>query len=233
MPTVKNSINEYGENWKLEALSYEINNQQAIILVKGSYNNLITVAYEMIVSSNGKIEIAYKLDNLPNEIIREAGVKFHLDTVIDHLSWKRNPYWSYYPSGHLSEEEAEVQLYAESQKEYRVEPKKCWELDTKSFYYDGIKNESIKNELTNIAKSTKENITGYHLISKGETYLSVIGNGDLGCRISKRKDDIVLYVNNQWDYVHIDWGNYHRNIKSESSYNGEIELMINTNFKQY
>ncbi len=48
------------------ALSYEIKNQQAIILVKGSYDNLITVAYEMIVSSNGKIEIAYKRGNLPN-----------------------------------------------------------------------------------------------------------------------------------------------------------------------
>lgn len=229
LSTVKNSINEYGENWKLEALTYEIKNQQAIILVKGSYNDLISVTYEMIVSSNGKIEIAYKLDNLPNELIREAGVKFNMDIVVDHLSWKRNPYWSYYPSGHLSEAEAEVQLYAESQNEYRVEPEKCWELDTKSFYYSGIKNESIKNELTNIAKSTKENITEYHLISKGETYLSVIGNGDIGCRISIRKENIVLYVNNQWDYVHYFKGNYQRNIKSGSNYNGEIELKINTN----
>ncbi len=56
-----------------------------------------------------------------------------------------------------------------------------------------------------------------------------IGNGDIGCRISRRNDDIVLYINNQWDYVHFFKGNYQRNIKSEASYYGEIELKINTN----
>jgi len=228
LPTVKNSINEYGKNWKLETLSYEVKNRQVVILVKGSYNKHITVVYNINVSSNGKIKIAYKLDKLPNELIREAGIKFYLDKVVDHLSWKRNSYWSNYPSGHLSEQDAKVPLFAEYQNKYRVEPKKNWELNTKSFYYDGIKNET-KEELTNIAKSTKENIIEYRLISKGKNYLSVLGIGDLSCRIYKENKNIVLYVNNQWDYVDLDWGNYEYNLTSKSSYINEIDLKINVN----
>lgn len=56
----------------------------------------------------------------------------------------------------------------------------------------------------------KENIYEYQLKTADNHLLTVLSReGSLGCRMNKMSDDqLILYVNNRWDYPEIAWGDY-------------------------
>ncbi|MFC2096897.1 glycoside hydrolase family 2 TIM barrel-domain containing protein [Bacteroidota bacterium] len=221
-------INKYGKNWQFKDISYEKTDKSVFIFITGNYDNSLAVEFKIIVSSNGKILIQYQIENLPQEFIREIGIKFEINDAIDSLSWKRNSYWSYYPSNHLSRQKGTIALYSNEQKTYRNKPDKSWNLDSKSFYYEGIENELQKKKLTNIAKSTKEKIREYNLYKNMQDVFSVIGNGNVGCRIAKAESKILLFINNEIDYIDLSWGNFQRNIILDRNYSNEVVCQINT-----
>jgi len=219
-------INEYDSNWKLNNFSFKQNNNKVTVSIKGKYLDVSSVEFEICISPDGTVVTKYKIMGIPEEYVREIGIKFELDDVIDSLSWKRDAYWSYYPAGHLSTVDGKVSLYSEIQKTYRRAPDKDWVFDTKSFYYDGTDNESICEQLTNIAKATKENIRNYNLHNNGREVLSVFGNSDISCRIAKKGNRIILFVNNEMDYVDLSWGNFQRNIMLNKNYSDEVVIKI-------
>ncbi len=221
-------INEYCADWQLKHFNYKKSGKKVFISIIGEYDNVFPVEFEFIVSSNGKIEIQYHIKNVPQEYIRETGIKFELEDVFDSLSWERNSYWSIYPENHLSATKGKISLYTDKQKTYRNEPKKDWNQDIKSFYYYGTEDELIKQQLTNIAKSSKEHISEYCLHRNGKEVISVFSNGSVSCRLAKADSKIILFGNNQMDYIDLSWGNYQRNLILEKSYSGEIILKINT-----
>jgi beta-galactosidase len=222
------NIDDYGTNWKLKDFSFEQKKDMVAIFINGKTKNISSVKYKVIIHANGKIVCNYDVKNIPQEFIREIGLRFELPNEIDSLSWKRNGYWSFYSAGHLSAHKGRVSLYSDVQSTYRNSPEKQWQFDAKSFYYDGTKDELNGEQLTHIAKSTKENIREYNLFGEGKKKFSVLGSGDVSCRIAKDGDKIQLYANNKMDYVDLSWGNYQRNLKLEKKYSDEIIVQINT-----
>ncbi len=223
-------INNYGKNWLLDSFEFNKSDYSVNIIIKGKYEDISSVEYKIELFSSGEMKINYMTSSIPQEFIREMGIVFSFGDFFDKVSWRREPYWSYYPENHLSAESGTVALYSKRPNIYRQEPNKDWNKDTKSFYYNGTANESPYNQLTNIAKATKENILRYDLIIDREPFFSVIGNGDIICRIAKIEDSIQLYANNEIDYVDLSWGNFQRNIKLNSNYSNEVVFKINTKY---
>ena len=222
-----NKINEYGKNWKLNEFTYNSKKQSVTVFVKGDYDDLKDVEYNMTIWSDGKIDIYYNLYNLPDEYIREAGMKFIIDQSIDTFSWKRNSYWSYYPQNHLSSQSGKISLFSKTANHYRQQPEKGWNEDTKSFFYNGTENEQVNRELSHIARSTKENIREFSLFKENSEWIKVAGNGEIGCRIAQKDNDIILHINHKWDYINLGWGNYQKNIKLENEFQNIVRLKVN------
>ncbi|MDO8971172.1 MAG: hypothetical protein Q7U74_10820, partial [Saprospiraceae bacterium] len=174
----------------------------------------------------GTKEILLKKLLAIQEYLREIGIKFELEDSCDSLSWERDSYWCYYPEGHLSSSKGTCALYTQLQNKYRIEPKKEWSQDTKSFYYSGIEDE-VNGQLANIAKSTKENIIKYSLLKKEQEMISTYSEGDVSGRLNKEGEKLQLYISNQMDY-HLDWGNYQRNILLKNEYSNRVTIKINT-----
>jgi len=135
---------------------------------------------------------------------------------IDHLKWERNGYWNYYPEGEFAGNDGYVHLYKSKQAAYGVKPTQAWDQDTHNFYYWSDKGARSKKPLTNKAKSMKENIYFYTLLGGKSTRLSVVSpQADVACRIDRMDDEqVILYVNNKWDYPEIAWGNYCKTLEA-------------------
>ncbi len=223
---MRRHIDDYGKGWHLKSFNYNNSGNKIIISSKGRTAKLPEVSFDITIYYSGKIDVQYTIEGVPSRRIREVGVKFDFDNIIDSISWKRDAYWSYYPENHLSAPEGKVSLYSGIANEYRKKPEKEWVLDTKSFYYNGTAKENIKEELTYIAKATKENIFMYNLFNGNSIIASVIGSGNENCRLSKNGKNISLFINNRIDYFNIGWGNYQRNIKLDKKYSNKIEIQI-------
>jgi hypothetical protein len=221
-------INDYCKQWQLEHFNCNRTEEKVFVTIRGEYDNIIPVEFKVTIHSNGELGIQYHIVNVPREYIREIGIKFEIEDVLDSVSWERNTYWSYYPSDHISVQQGKTALYSEIQKTYRNKPKKDWNSDSKSFYYEGTENELTNRQLTNIAKATKENIRAYKLYKRGFEVLSIRGNGNLSCRIAKTDHEILLFLNNRMDYVDLSWGNFQRNIMTRAEYSNEVIIQINT-----
>ncbi|MEN8194449.1 MAG: glycoside hydrolase family 2 TIM barrel-domain containing protein, partial [Bacteroidota bacterium] len=221
-------INDHCKNWQLKDFNYKQTDGEVSILIKGDYDNSIPAEFKININSSGKMLIQYQIENVPQEFIREMGIKFEFEDVFNSISWKRDSYWTHYPKDHLSSQKGTEVLYAEQQKIYREKPPKDWNHDSKSFYYEGTENEILKEQLTNIAKSTKENIKEYDLLKNGIKELSVISDGNANCRIAKLENKIQLFASNEIDYIDLSWGNYQRNMKLDKKYSNEILFQINT-----
>lgn len=221
-------IKEYCSEWVLKSFDYDKTETQASFTIAGEYDDTIPVEFNLHIFSHGEIYVDYQIQNVPGEYIREIGVRFELDNIIDSLTWERNAYWSFYPDNHLSASTGSTPLYSSIQKKYRTEPIKEWGQDVKSFYYNGIIDERIDEHLTFSAKSTKENLNTYSLNKNGQEIISLMSNGSLNARLSKMSNKLNLFASNLIDYVDLSWGNYQRNIMLEGKYSNELRLKINT-----
>jgi len=220
-----NQINDYCKEWKLKSLSVQKMENTVEILIKGDYQNLIGVDFTVVISPDCSISATYIINNPPQEFIRELGIKFSFDNIFDTLSWEKDSYWSSYPSGHISSPEGKVPLFTRHLNTYRKTPEKEWQYDNSSFYYNGTQNET-PDQLTFIARATKENVRKYNLHIKGSGNIVVNGNAREGCRIDKNGNNINLYINNLLDYPDLYWGNYQRNIKPGEKYTGTTHIQI-------
>jgi len=57
--------------------------------------------------------------------------------------------------------------------------------------------------------------------------MSVISEkANLACRMDRQEDDqLLLYVNNQWDYPEIAWGNYCKRLEASPCY-GKVSIVF-------
>lgn len=221
-----NEIKDAGDEWNLDDFSVRKTENAVVVTSRGHYSDCQGVVYNMSINSDKEIRIRYQLEKIPDEYIREIGIKWILEDTFDSLYWDRRTYWSNYPDDYLSPLKGKVALYNYEIKKYREEPVKNWVYDTKSFYYDGTDNEKPESQLTNIAKATKEDVWDYGLIKTGHRLISVVGNGETDCRVSKADKKMILFINNRMDYVDLNWGNYQRNIKLGENYEDEVILRI-------
>jgi beta-galactosidase len=219
-------INKYCSTWKLKNFQPRQIDGHLYVTVMGQYDNKNSAQFEFGFNTGGEIAITYHIDNVPQEFIREMGVKFELTDKYDSLTWDRKSYWDYYPGDHLSRPIGNISLYSQIQKIYRTSPAKEWNEDTKSFFYDSPESEINNRSLTNIARSTKENIYRYSLKKSGGEAISVQGDGKVSCRLANQNNKLCLYINNKMDYPDLNWGNHTNNIKLSKTYSDSVKLTV-------
>ena len=170
--------------------------------------------------------IEYQATGIPNDLLFESGISFHIADNIDRIDWKRNGYWCNYPENSIAANEGSASILNEKHNKYREQPDKPWIFDTHDYFYWGDAGVNCSKPLTRIAKGLKENIYYYTLISSNDT-LSVISlDASVACRINRQTDNkLTLYINNRWDYPDIAWGNYCKRIKALPC-KGEITLQL-------
>ena len=213
-------------DWKKESITGEKRGEKILVVLTGSYDDVRT-DIRILISPEGRMEIDYLTDGQPNGFLRETGLSFYLPEAIDRLSWKRRGYWSYYPAGEFAGNEGSTSLYNPGQAAYGARPGQPWYDDTHNYYYWADAGANCARPLTQKAKGMKENIYFYTLSPAAGNGLSVISpDASVACRSNKRADgQLILYVNNRWDYPEIAWGNYCKTLEATPCY-GRIEIVF-------
>lgn len=219
------TIDDVCKDWTMSALTVNKVNNTVVAETEGNHQGGQKAKFRLTIYPSGEIETEYAVSGLPERIIRERGIRFITGGDYDSLEWKRSAYWSVYPEGHLSGSQGNVALFTNNNNEYRKQPEKEWHYDKKSFFYNGIEGES-SGMLTNMTRSTKENIFVYTLKSDGRNSIAVKANGDRSCRIEKTGPDIVLNINDYIDYPDISWGNYSRNEILSRQHSGTARIHL-------
>lgn len=215
-------------DWQKTGLAWNKDGDNISVKLSGRYQE-VAVDMHIVFTPGGKIEMNYVTSGEPNGYLRETGVKFYLPETLNYLKWKRNGYWSYYPDGEFAGNEGEAAFYDSRQSAYGQHPVQPWGDDTRNYFYWADAGANCLRPLTQAAKGMKENIWYYTLSAdnKEGTGFSVVSkDASLACRTNKRADEqLVLYVNNRWDYPEIAWGNYCKTLEALPNY-GSITLQF-------
>ena len=217
------------ENWKLIQMSHKFSGQQFKVTLQGSAGNY-PLNMEYVITSNGEINVSYQLQNVPSRC-QELGISFVVNKSMNQLSWKRDGLWSVYPEDHIGRLNGSVAKYNNNAKKeiYRSKPNIAWGMESKDFYLNQLNGlDDSHLPVTNDFKSMKENVYYYMLYNnKTNSAIRVIGQGDVAARSSVQRDgNIYLYINNEWDYVNLNWGNYERAVKLTPTYKGKVSIKL-------
>ncbi len=214
-------------DWRKQSITYMKQGKNVQVILKGRYNDVDT-DIRLLISPEGRMEINYLTNGQPNGFLRETGLSFYLPETMEQLKWKRRGHWSYYPAGEFAGNEGETSLYNPNQAAYGERPKQPWQMDTHNYYYWADAGANCDRPLTQMAKGMKENIY-YYTLNAGNpsTGLSVVSpDASVACRSNKRADgQLILYVNNRWDYPEIAWGNYCKTLEANPCF-GKIEIIF-------
>ncbi|MFR2614345.1 glycoside hydrolase family 2 TIM barrel-domain containing protein [Parabacteroides goldsteinii] len=214
-------------DWRKQSITYMKQGKNVQVILKGRYNDVDT-DIRLLISPEGRMEINYLTNGQPNGFLRETGLSFYLPETMEQLKWKRRGHWSYYPAGEFAGNEGETSLYNPNQVAYGERPQQPWQMDTHNYYYWADAGANCDRPLTQMAKGMKENIY-YYTLNAGNpsTGLSVISpDASVACRSNKRADgQLILYVNNRWDYPEIAWGNYCKTLEATPCF-GKIEIIF-------
>ena len=214
-------------DWRKQSITYMKQGKNVQVILKGRYNDVDT-DIRLLISPEGRMEINYLTNGQPNGFLRETGLSFYLPETMEQLKWKRRGHWSYYPAGEFAGNEGETSLYNPNQVAYGERPQQPWQMDTHNYYYWADAGANCDRPLTQMAKGMKENIY-YYTLNAGNpsTGLSVVSpDASVACRSNKRADgQLILYVNNRWDYPEIAWGNYCKTLEANPCF-GKIEIIF-------
>ena len=212
-------------DWKKQSLTYTRKEGAVEVALSGFYQDVQTDILIRI-SPAGEMNVSYVVAGQPNGYLRETGLSFYLPERLDYLQWKRKGMWSCYPEGAFAGNTGETSLYNPKQVRYGENPAQPWSADTHNYYYWADAGANCDRPLTQMAKGMKENIYRYTLSATGvKAGLTVCSpDASLACRTSKRGDgQLMLYINNRWDYPEIAWGNYCKTLEAVPCY-GEMKI---------
>ena len=212
-------------DWKKQSLTYTRKEGAVEVALSGFYQDVQTDILIRI-SPAGEMNVSYVVAGQPNGYLRETGLSFYLPERLDYLQWERKGMWSCYPEGAFAGNTGETSLYNPKQVRYGENPAQPWLADTHNYYYWADAGTNCDRPLTQMAKGMKENIYRYTLSATGvKAGLTVCSpDASLACRTSKRGDgQLMLYINNRWDYPEIAWGNYCKTLEAVPCY-GEMKI---------
>ena len=212
-------------DWKKQSLTYTRKEGAVEVALSAFYQDVQTDILIRI-SPAGKMNVSYVVAGQPNGYLRETGLSFYLPERLDYLQWERKGMWSCYPEGAFAGNTGETSLYNPKQVRYGENPAQPWSADTHNYYYWADAGANCDRPLTQMAKGMKENIYRYTLSATGvKAGLTVCSpDASLACRTSKRGDgQLMLYINNRWDYPEIAWGNYCKTLEAVPCY-GEMKI---------
>ena len=212
-------------DWRKQSLTYIRKEGVVEVALSGFYKDVQT---DMLIriSADGEMNVSYRVAGQPNGYLRETGLSFYLPERLDYLQWKRKGMWSCYPEGAFAGNTGETSLYNLKQVRYGENPAQSWSSDTHNYYYWADAGANCARPLTQMAKGMKENIYRYTLSVAGEKEGLTVSSPDasLACRASKKGDgQLMLYINNHWDYPEIAWGNYCKTLEAVPCY-GEMKI---------
>lgn len=215
-------------DWEKKSFDCRLQKDGVYVSLSGTYRK-VKVDFSIKITASGELDVSYRTDGVPNGFLRETGLSFYLPSSVQHLEWKRKGYWNYYPAGAFAGNEGKILLYDSRQKGYGEKPVQPWQDDTHNYYYWADAGANCERPLTQMAKGMKENIYYYSLstgIEKGHQLSVISRDASLACRINKRADEqLVLYVNNRWDYPEIAWGNYCKTLEALPCY-GQVSMRL-------
>ena len=212
-------------DWKKQSLTYTRKEGAVEVALSGFYQDVQTDILIRI-SPAGEMNVSYVVAGQPNGYLRETGLSFYLPERLDYLQWERKGMWSCYPEGAFAGNTGETSLYNPKQVRYGENPAQPWSADTHNYYYWADAGANCDRPLTQMAKGMKENIYRYTLSATGGGAGLTVCSSDasLACRTSKRGDgQLMLYINNRWDYPEIAWGNYCKTLEVVPCY-GEMKI---------
>ena len=212
-------------DWKKQSLTYTRKEGTVEVALSGFYQDVQTDILIRI-SPAGEMNVSYVVAGQPNGYLRETGLSFYLPERLDYLQWERKGMWSCYPEGAFAGNTGETSLYNPKQVRYGENPAQPWSADTHNYYYWADAGANCDRPLTQMAKGMKENIYRYTLSATGGGAGLTVCSSDasLACRTSKRGDgQLMLYINNRWDYPEIAWGNYCKTLEAVPCY-GEMKI---------
>ncbi len=212
-------------DWKKQSLTYTRKEGAVEVALSGFYQDVQTDILIRI-SPAGEMNVSYVVAGQPNGYLRETGLFFYLPERLDYLQWERKGMWSCYPEGAFAGNTGETSLYNPKQVRYGENPAQPWSADTHNYYYWADAGANCDRPLTQMAKGMKENIYRYTLSATGGGAGLTVCSPDasLACRTSKRGDgQLMLYINNRWDYPEIAWGNYCKTLEAVPCY-GEMKI---------
>lgn len=212
-------------DWKKQSLTYTRKEGAVEVALSGFYQDVQTDILIRI-SPAGEMNVSYVVAGQPNGYLRETGLSFYLPERLDYLQWERKGMWSCYPEGAFAGNTGETSLYNPKQVRYGENPAQPWLADTHNYYYWADAGTNCDRPLTQMTKGMKENIYRYTLSATGGGAGLTVCSSDasLACRTSKRGDgQLMLYINNRWDYPEIAWGNYCKTLEVVPCY-GEMKI---------
>lgn len=212
-------------DWKKQSLTYTRKEGAVEVALSGFYQDVQTDILIRI-SPAGEMNVSYVVAGQPNGYLRETGLSFYLPERLDYLQWEHKGMWSCYPEGAFAGNTGETSLYNPKQVRYGENPAQPWSADTHNYYYWADAGANCDRPLTQMAKGMKENIYRYTLSATGGGAGLTVCSSDasLACRTSKRGDgQLMLYINNRWDYPEIAWGNYCKTLEAVPCY-GEMKI---------
>lgn len=214
------------KDWTKTDFSYKKVGDDVLVSLKGTYKDII-LDLGIRISNQGQMDFNYRTQNEPNGYLREVGLKFYMPDNYTDVKWKRDGYWNYYPADEFAGNEGGSALYSTKQVAYGAKPVQTWDQDTRNYFYLGNEGALSKKPLTQKAKGMKENIYFYSLFSGKKPLLSVISElGELSCRMDRLENEqLILYVDNRWDYPEIAWGNYCKQLEASPAY-GLISIVF-------
>ena len=227
---VRKMANHYcteDSDWTLESMDYKRRDHGNVEVVVKGHAKDVKSNYQILITPQGKVTVSYAVDGLPNGYLRETGLRFYLSDAIQKLSWKRDGYWDCYPDSAFAGNDGSCSLYQSRQARYGEHPVQDWQDDTHNYFYWADRGANCNHPLTQKAKGMKENVYCYTVSTDANHRLSVVStNAQVACRMDKMPNEqLVLYVDNRWDYPEIAWGNYCKTIEALPCY-GTIEMRI-------
>lgn len=214
-------------DWKKQRLTYTRKEGTVEVALSGSYKE-VQVDLLVRIAANGEMNVNYWVAGQPNGYLRETGLSFHVPERLDYLRWKRRGMWSCYPEDAFAGNRGETSLYNSKRVQYGENPAQPWSSDMHNYYYWADAGANCDRPLTQKAKGMKENIYRYTLSATGEEEgLTVLSrDASLACRTSKSGNgQLMLYINNRWDYPEIAWGNYCKTLEAVPCY-GEMTIQF-------
>jgi hypothetical protein len=219
-----------GTEWKLDTMSFQSSKQRLAVALRGRAG-MYGVKLTITVTGDGEIITSYEIEN-PPEKCQEAGIRFLMNPGLDRLSWNREGFWSSYPEDHIGRSVGEVSKFSSSanRERARQKPEGPWSMDTKDFYLfqkeGGLQPSGLP--VPRDFCGMKENIFQYMLWNQPTRVgLRVESEGTLAARTGVGPDgSLHLFIDNEWTYVNLNWGNYERPVKLRPPYRGTVKVRL-------
>ena len=217
-----------GTEWKLDTMSYQPSNERLALALRG-HAGRYAAKLNLSVTGDGEIVTSYEIEK-PPENCREVGIRFLVNAAMDKLSWNRQALWSTYPEDHIGRSVGEASKFASiaTHELYRQKPEWPWSRDTKDFYLFRKEGgtQPVGLPVPHDFRGLKENIFQYALWNQQTGVgLRVESEGTLGARTAVQPDgSLHLFVDNEWTYANLNWGNYERPVEPHSPYKGTVRV---------